>query len=61
MGPVAGVGFVPPETAAVADDESGCTCRIEQTRPRNEATLWLGLLGVLAGGVARRRRSSRRQ
>jgi hypothetical protein len=45
----------------IADDDASCTCRIERTRPQNEATLWLGLLGLLAGGVARRRRTSRAQ
>jgi hypothetical protein len=40
---------------AVGDD-SGCGCRIEKAQPRRDASMVLSVLGLVAGGVLRRRR-----
>jgi hypothetical protein len=59
-GTVAGSGpLLPNRDDKAADEDAGCGCRIDKAPPRRDAALWVGVLGLLAGGLARRRRSTR--
>jgi MYXO-CTERM domain-containing protein len=55
---VAGAYAIPP--AEVAGDEPGCGCRVDKPSSRNDAALWIGLVGLVAGGALRRRRQYNR-
>jgi MYXO-CTERM domain-containing protein len=59
VGPAAAGSFtIPP--AEVAGDEPGCGCRVDKPATRNDSAIWVGLVGLVAGGALRRRRQYNR-
>ena len=56
-GPQAGARSIPPPQ--IVGEEPGCGCRVDKPPSRNDAALWIGLVGLVAGGALRRRQYKR--